>query len=100
MCKLLCVILCFQACAKTCDFVCSQLTSIQDSLDGKNLESVLTEFGTRFHRQLFEHLQQFQYTSIGKHYLFYSLVSLWLFSFVSVISGWEPSVSACVDNRR
>lgn len=53
------------ACAKTCDFVYSQLTAIQDSLDGKNLESVLTEFGTRFHRQLFEHLQQFQYTSIG-----------------------------------
>lgn len=65
-----------QACAKTCDFVYSQLTSIQDSLDGKNLESVLTEFGTRFHRQLFEHLQQFQYTSIGKHYLFYCFVSL------------------------
>ena len=65
-----------QACAKTCDFVHSQLTSIQGSLDGKNLESVLTEFGTRFHRQLFEHLQQFQYTSIGKHYLLYRLVSL------------------------
>ena len=81
MSKSLCIILYLQACAKTCDFVCSQLTSIQDSLDGKNLESVLTEFGTRFHRQLFEHLQQFQYTSIGKHYLFYRLVSLWLFFF-------------------
>ena len=81
MSKSLCIILYLQACAKTCDFVCSQLTSIQDSLDGKNLESVLTEFGTRFHRQLFEHLQQFQYTSIGKHYLFYRLVPLWLFFF-------------------
>ena len=81
MSKSLCVVVCLQACAKTCDFVYSQLTSIQDSLDGKNLESVLTEFGTRFHRQLFEHLQQFQYTSIGKHYLFYGLVSLLLFFF-------------------
>ncbi|KAJ7390525.1 Exocyst complex component 5 [Desmophyllum pertusum] len=53
------------ACARTCEFVYSQLTSMQESLDGKNLESVLTEFGTRMHRQLFEHLQQFQYTSIG-----------------------------------
>lgn len=53
------------ACAKTCDFINSQLSFIQESLDGKNLESVLTEFGTRIHRQLYEHLQQFQYTSIG-----------------------------------
>ncbi|KAK2552863.1 Exocyst complex component 5 [Acropora cervicornis] len=41
------------------------LSFIQDSLDGKNLESALTEFGTRIHRQIFEHLQQYQYTSIG-----------------------------------
>ena len=56
----------FQACAKTCEFIYSQLLFIQDSLDGKNLESVLTEFGIRVHRQIYEHLQQFQYTSIGK----------------------------------
>lgn len=53
------------ACAKTCEFIYSQLSFIQDSLDGKNLESVLTEFGIRVHRQIYEHLQQFQYTSIG-----------------------------------
>lgn len=53
------------ACAKTCEFIYSQLTFIRESMDGKNLESVLTEFGTRIHRQVFEHLQQFQYTSIG-----------------------------------
>lgn len=41
-------------------------------MDGKNLESVLTEFGTRIHRQVFEHLQQFQYTSIGKQCLFHA----------------------------
>lgn len=53
------------ACAKTCEFIYSQRKFIQESMDGKNLESVLTEFGTRIHRQVFEHLQQFQYTSIG-----------------------------------
>lgn len=53
------------ACARTCEFIASQLSFIQDSLDGKNLESVLTEFGTRIHRQIYEHLQQYQYTSIG-----------------------------------
>ncbi|XP_015776184.1 PREDICTED: exocyst complex component 5-like [Acropora digitifera] len=53
------------ACARACEFIHSQLSFIQDSLDGKNLESALTEFGTRIHRQIFEHLQQYQYTSIG-----------------------------------
>lgn len=93
-----CFVLCLQACAKTCDFVYSQLAFIQESLDGKNLESVLTEFGTRIHRQLFEHLQQFQYTSIGKQCLFYNVFPCCIFiSFLLFVlfSGREPS-SACV----
>ena len=64
--------MCWQACAKTCEFIYSQRKFIQESMDGKNLESVLTEFGTRIHRQVFEHLQQFQYTSIGKQCLFHA----------------------------
>jgi hypothetical protein len=38
---------------------------IRDSLDGKNVEALMMEFGTRFHRIIYEHLQQFQYNSAG-----------------------------------
>lgn len=38
---------------------------IRDCLDGKNVESVLTELGTRFHRTIYEHLLQFQFSSFG-----------------------------------
>ena len=51
---------------KTCQFIRMKLDKIRESLDGKNLESVLTEFGTRIHRVLFEHLQQFIYSDIGR----------------------------------
>eukprot|EP00794_Sanderia_malayensis_P019823 gene19822-21763_t len=36
-----------------------------NSLDGKNLEVVLTEIGVRFHKTLLDHLHQFTYTSNG-----------------------------------
>lgn len=42
------------------------VNQIRDSLDGKNVEAVLTEFGTRFHRTIYEHLQGFQFSSDGK----------------------------------
>ena len=38
---------------------------IRNSLDGKNLEVVLTELGVRFHRVLLDHFSQFIYTSNG-----------------------------------
>lgn len=53
------------ACRKVLQFVNSQVEKIRDSLDGKNVEAVLLELGTRFHRVIFEHLQQFQYSSVG-----------------------------------
>ncbi|XP_031564159.1 exocyst complex component 5-like [Actinia tenebrosa] len=56
---------CTPACAKSCKFICSQHERIREALDGKNLEAVLTEFGTRIHRLLFEHLQQFTFSSDG-----------------------------------
>jgi Exocyst complex component Sec10 len=40
---------------------------IRDSLDGKNVDSFLTELGVRFHRVIFEHLQQFQFNSAGNY---------------------------------
>ena len=43
-----------------------QLDAIHFGLDGKNVDAVLTEFGVRFHRVVFEHLQQYQYNSMGE----------------------------------
>ncbi|KAK3746309.1 hypothetical protein QZH41_015392, partial [Actinostola sp. cb2023] len=56
---------CTTACSKSCQFIRLQQERIRDALDGKNLEAVLTEFGTRVHRLLFEHLQQFTYSYDG-----------------------------------
>lgn len=50
---------------KTCQFIRVKHAKVRESLDGKNLESVLTEFGSRIHRALFEHLQQYIYSDIG-----------------------------------
>jgi len=43
----------------------SQLVVIRDGLDGKNVDVVLTEFGIRFHRVVYDHLLQFQFNSFG-----------------------------------
>nr|CAD7450907.1 unnamed protein product [Timema bartmani]CAD7611176.1 unnamed protein product [Timema genevievae] len=60
------VIICFfQACLAVVQFVGSTVDRIRDSLDGKNVESLMTELGVRFHRVVYEHLQQFQYNSAG-----------------------------------
>jgi len=54
-----------QACEKICNFIRAQVNKIRDSMDGKNVELVLTEMGTRFHRVIYEHLTQFSYSSVG-----------------------------------
>jgi hypothetical protein len=46
-------------------FVNYQYNKIRDSMDGKNIESVLTELGVRLHRAIYDHLQQFQFSSAG-----------------------------------
>jgi recyclin-1 len=56
----------FQACSKVVKFISSIALTIHGSLDGKNVEVVLTELGNRLHRVIFEHLQQFQYNSLGR----------------------------------
>jgi recyclin-1 len=53
------------ACEKVVKYVNSQLQVIHYGLDGKNVDSVLTEFGIRFHRVVYEHILTFQYNSIG-----------------------------------
>jgi len=46
-------------------YVNSQLDVIRFGLDGKNIDTFLTEFGIRFHRVVYDHLLTFQYNSFG-----------------------------------
>ena len=50
-------------------YINSQLDNIRFGLDGKNVDAALTEFGIRFHRVVYEHLQQYQYNSMGKSHV-------------------------------
>lgn len=34
-------------------------------MDGKNVDTVLMELGVRFHRLIYEHLQQYSYSCMG-----------------------------------
>lgn len=52
-------------CRKVVQFVNGQVEKIKDCLDGKNVEAVLLELGSRFHRVIFDHLLQFQYSFVG-----------------------------------
>ncbi|PIN98482.1 hypothetical protein AB205_0086460 [Aquarana catesbeiana] len=54
-----------QACAKVCIYLRKQVEKIRSSLDGKNVDTLLMELGVRFHRLIYEHLQQFSYSSMG-----------------------------------
>lgn len=54
-----------QACSKVGPYVSRQVEHVRKSMDGKNVDTVLTEFGVRFHRLIHEHLQQYSYSSMG-----------------------------------
>lgn len=53
-----------------CEHVVQQIIpiikQIQRCLDGENLKGVMTEIGIRLHHVIYEHLQQFQYTTAGE----------------------------------
>ena len=53
------------ACLTVVQYFSSMIKHIKDRLDGKSLENVLSELGIRFHRVIYEHLQQFQFNSAG-----------------------------------
>ncbi|XP_041351555.1 exocyst complex component 5-like isoform X2 [Gigantopelta aegis] len=53
------------SCLKIVKFLSAQAKMITNSLDGKNVEVVLTDLGQRFHRVIYEHLMQFQYNIMG-----------------------------------
>ena len=56
---------CTQACRKVVDYLSRCISQMKGALDGENIEIILSEFGSRFHALIFEHLQQFQYSSMG-----------------------------------
>ncbi|KAL0270096.1 UNVERIFIED_CONTAM: hypothetical protein PYX00_007615 [Menopon gallinae] len=53
------------ACLTVVQFMSKMVEKIRESLDDKNAENVLTELGTRFHRVIYEHLQQYQFNTAG-----------------------------------
>ncbi|XP_066911022.1 exocyst complex component 5-like [Clytia hemisphaerica] len=53
------------ACQKCCRYIKNVLPELRLGLDGKNLELVLTEFGTRFHKLLLDHMYQYIFSDIG-----------------------------------
>jgi hypothetical protein len=53
------------ACRTVVQFLKSIIDQIRKTIDGDNLDAVLQEFGVRFHRVIFEHLQTFQYNTSG-----------------------------------
>uniref|UniRef100_A0A182YGL5 Exocyst complex component 5 n=1 Tax=Anopheles stephensi TaxID=30069 RepID=A0A182YGL5_ANOST len=53
------------ACLAVVQYLNPLIGLIQRTIDGENLAAVLTEFGIRYHRVVFEHLQQFQYNTAG-----------------------------------
>jgi len=56
---------CTNACSILCKYVKKAIEAFQKSLDGNNVDAVLKDFGTRFHRTIYEHLQQFSFSSMG-----------------------------------
>lgn len=53
------------ACSRVIKWMDRIVEKIRKSLDGRNIEVALTELGARFHRVIYEHLQQFTYDSAG-----------------------------------
>lgn len=54
-----------QACVQVVQQLKPFIAQIQRCMDGENLSAVLNDFGVRLHRVIFEHFQQFQYSTTG-----------------------------------
>lgn len=54
------------ACQHVVQQLIPMIRQIQKYMDGENLKGVMNEIGIRLHRTIYEHLQQFQYTTAGK----------------------------------
>lgn len=53
------------ACCAVVQFLKPLIDQFKKTIDGENLTNLLQEFGIRFHRVIFEHLQTFQYNTSG-----------------------------------
>lgn len=53
------------ACSKVCKFVKTVTGKILDCLDGENVTIVYTCFGDKFYQSIYEHLQRFEFSSVG-----------------------------------
>ena len=53
------------ACSKVCKFVTTVVGKILYCLDGENVNVVYAEFCMRFYKAIYEHLQKFEFSSIG-----------------------------------
>lgn len=52
------------ACSTVCQYINQCIAQIKKTIDGENLTEVLQELGIRFHRVIYEHLQQYQYNTL------------------------------------
>ena len=53
------------ACLDVVKYLMQAIGQIQKCVDGENLTVVMDDFGVKFHRTIFDHLQQFQFNSAG-----------------------------------
>ncbi|EZA55921.1 hypothetical protein DMN91_010626 [Ooceraea biroi] len=53
------------ACLVVVQYVSGMIRLIRNTLDGRHLETALKELGIRFHKVIYDHLQQFQFNSAG-----------------------------------
>ena len=73
-----------EACHKVVTYVMECRRVLDQSLDGKNLEVVLLEFGIRLQRVIFEHIQQFVISENGVLELSDVCLSVCLFTFICI----------------
>lgn len=65
------------ACQNAVQQIIPMIKQVQTYLDGENHKSVMNEIGIRLHRTIYEHLQQFQFSTAGN---FIAWTFLWLCS--------------------
>lgn len=53
------------ACLVVVQYVSGMIRLIRNTLDGRHLDTALKELGIRFHKVIYDHLQQFQFNSAG-----------------------------------
>lgn len=54
-----------KACRDVVQAITPIIEQIKKCVDGENLQSILTEFGIRLHRVIYDHLQTLQFNTVG-----------------------------------